>query len=61
MDTKGPINSALKGDSFIFVIRVESTEFLVTKPTPPNDSETAADVLLKQWIIFHGPFKTIGQ
>ena len=59
MDTKGPIHLATKRNSYRFVIYDAFTHFVVTEPTPPNVSETAADALLKQWIIFSGPTKIL--
>ena len=44
MNMKGPIHPASNGNSYIFVICEAFTRFVVTKPTPLNDAETAADV-----------------
>ena len=59
MDNKGPIHPASKGNSYIFVICDAFTHFVVTKPTPLHDAQTAADILLKQWILFFGPPKIL--
>ena len=52
MDNKGPTLPASIGFSSIFVSCNESTNFVFTKLITSEDAETAADVLLKQWLFF---------
>ena len=54
MDTRGVNDLASKRFSYTFVICDASTHFVVTKSTPLNEAETAADNLVKQWNILFG-------
>ena len=51
METTGFIHLASKGNSDFFVNCDGFTQIVVAKPTPFDVAETAADLLLKPWII----------
>ena len=55
MDTKGPIHPSSKNNNYIFVICDAFTHYVITKAAPTNDAETAAEVLLKKWILSFCP------
>ena len=54
MDTEGTLHPESKTNSYFFVICDAFTHFVVNISTHLKDAETAADVLLKKWIIFFG-------
>ena len=55
MDTKGPINPASHNKSYIHVIIIASSHFVVTVPIKSNNAKTAIKSLLHHWIIKVGP------
>ena len=55
MDTKGPINPTSNGNQYIYVIIDAFSHYIVTVPTPTNNSRNAINALLSHWIVKFGP------
>ena len=56
MNTMDPV---LKRNSCFFVICKAFLTFVVAKRAPIIDAQTAANILLKQWVYFFGPPKLL--
>ena len=59
MYTKLPIHPASKGSCYMFINCHAFTVFVVTKSTPLNHADSAADILLKQSNKIIGPLETL--
>ena len=55
MDTKGPINSPSKENSYIHVIVDAFSHFVVTIPVKQNIAQNAVNSVLHHWISNFGP------
>ena len=55
MDNKGPLNSASEGNHHIYVNFHQISNYIVTAPTPKNNTHYAVITLLHRWISKFGP------
>ena len=55
MDTKGPLSPPSQNNQYVFVIIDAFSHYVVTVPSPVNNSQNAINALLHHWISKFGP------